>query len=134
MSDIECCLQGPGRTPLVTICGIEYVVKSGTFKHIPRKKVVTEKRALTNQRRRQISWDPEQWEFTIAACSLAEKSTLQECYQGETYASYVYSFSYRYDYNAHTGSQNVTFDEFDPSIVNDNPERWDVGIKLTEWL
>ena len=132
---ISCCLTGPGRTPLVTLCGAEYIVKSGTLKHLPRKKAVTEKRALTNQRRRQISWDPERWEFIIAACSLATKVALQECYQSETYQSYTFAFSYQYDYGAkYTASQTVTIDDFDPSIIADHPDRWDVGIKLTEWM
>lgn len=128
------CMCGPGQTPLVTLCGNEYYVVSGTFEHTPRKKSITEKRALTNQRRRQIMWDPEEWAFTIAACGMAEKAALQECYQSETYQSYTFTFSYRYTWNAHTGSQVVTMDEFDPSIVADNPDRWDIKIELTEWL
>lgn len=129
------CMCGPGRTPIVTLCGNDYYVRSGTFVHIPRLKSVTEKRALTNQRRRQISWDPEKWDFTIAACGMSEKSALQECYQSETYQSYTFTFSYRYEYgNEYTADQVVTIDEFDPSIVADNPDRWDIKIKLTEWM
>ena len=132
---MNCCLTGPGRTPTVTLCGDAYIVRSKTFKHIPRKKATTEKRSLTNQRRRQISWDPERWEFTIAACSLATKVALQTCYQAETYQSYTFTFSYEYDYGAmYTASQLVTFDDFDAEIVADHPDRWDVQVKLTEWM
>lgn len=132
---ITCCLTGPGRTPAVTLCGDEYIVRSGTLRHIPRKKVITEKKGLTNQRRRQISWNPEQWELTIAACSLATKVALQTCYQAETYQSYTFTFSYEYDYGAmYAADQLVTFDDFEAEIVADHPDRWDVAVKLTEWM
>ena len=123
-----------GRPPKVTLCGREYHVKPGTFREIPKLKAVTEKRSLTNARRRQISWEPKSWEFVITACSRADYAALRSCYQSETYAVYAFSFSYTFYYpSTVTGSATVTIDMFTPTLVIDNPERWDVAMKVTEW-
>jgi hypothetical protein len=126
----EVYLDGLRPTPQMTLCGVDFYIRSGSYKYNPRAKAVTEKLSLMNCRRRQIAWDPRQWEFVAVFATQADMQTMESLYYGETYASYLCAF-----YDGHLdATYNVTLDLFDPVVIGDNSERWDAKIQLTEWI